>query len=73
MCQCKEKNPFDYLLNIKLGEFNISKVIVAYFVGRLISPEIGLVVAIDITITEFFSISTKEKPCSCNSKIQNNN
>ena len=65
MCQCKGKNPLSFLLNIKLGEFNISKVIVAYFVGRLISPEIGLVVAIDIMITEFFNISTKDN-CNCN-------
>ena len=69
MCQCKEKNPFSFLLNIKLGEFNISKVIVAYFVGRLISPEIGLVVAIDIMITEFFNISTKDN-CTCQNQVK---
>jgi len=61
----EEKNPFYFLLNIKLGEFNISKVVVAYFVGRLISQEVGLIVAIDIMITEFFNIATKEKSCSC--------
>ena len=65
MCLCEEKSPFYYLLNIKLGEFNISKVVVAYFVGRLISPEVGLIVAIDIMITEFFNIATKETSCSC--------
>lgn len=66
MCSCEEFS----LLNIKIGQFNISKVIVAYFIGYLISPEIGQIVAIDIMITEFFRTSIDEnKNCSCKNNI----
>jgi hypothetical protein len=51
-----EGGMFKALLSINIGGFNISKVIVAYLVGYIISEELAEVLALDIAILQFFDI-----------------
>lgn len=51
-----ENSILQSLLNVKIGNFNISKVIAAYLVGYIFSGELAEVLALDMIILQFFDI-----------------
>jgi hypothetical protein len=53
------------LLELKVGKLNLSKIIVAYLVGNLINQEMGIALALHMTLVQFFDIVLDDE-CECN-------
>ena len=53
------------LLELKVGKLNLSKIIVAYLVGNLINQEMGIVLALHMSLVQFFDIVLDDE-CECN-------